>query len=122
MNEKNPGLTIEGFVRGSYERIFDKEMDVRHHPLTSWSQADVSGSQQNFPTTKEHFIRTLNGLQHTLYHEGGQDDLLTDLSEFEMTAEAASTVTEMAEAISEARPMLDRAFERPANQESNPQA
>ncbi|HBO7832432.1 TPA: hypothetical protein L5A09_006580 [Pseudomonas aeruginosa] len=118
MNDMNPGLTIEGFVRGSYERIFDKQIEVRHHPLTNWAQADVSGGQHNFPATKEHVMRTLNGLQHALYHEGDKDDLLNELSEFESTALASSTVTELATAITEARPILDRAFERPGNQES----
>ncbi|MBC7198260.1 MAG: hypothetical protein H5U32_03325 [Pseudomonas balearica] len=45
-------------------------------------------------------------------------EYFTELSEFESNALAASTVIELADAISEARPLLDRAFERPGNQES----
>lgn len=53
MNEKNHGLIIEGFVQGSYNRMFDNKIEVRHHPLTGWAQATVSGSESNFAATKE---------------------------------------------------------------------
>lgn len=32
-NGKNHGLIIEGFVQGSYNRMFDNKIEVRHHPL-----------------------------------------------------------------------------------------
>ena len=83
MDEKNNGTIIEGFVRGAYGRMFDNPIQVQHHPLTSWAQATVSGSQSNFEDTKDNVIRTLKGVTHTLYHAGGNDELLNELSEFE---------------------------------------
>ncbi|MGN7496436.1 hypothetical protein [Pseudomonas lactis] len=113
MDEKNNGTIIEGFVRGAYGRMFDNPIQVQHHPLTSWAQATVSGSQGNFEDTKDNVIRTLKGVTHTLYHAGGNDELLNELSEFESCAEESKTLDELGSAISEARPVLDRAFARP---------
>lgn len=113
MEDRNSGLIIEGFVKDSYQRMFDKEIEARNHPLTSWSQATISNNQDNFDATKEHVLRTLDGLQHTLYHAGDNDGLLTELSRFEERAHASQTVIELADAITEARPILDQSFSRP---------
>ena len=113
MNDKNHGLIIEGFVQGSYNRMFDNKIEVRHHPLTGWAQATVSGSDGNFKTTKDNVLRTFEGVTHTLYKAGNNDALLTELSEFKARAEESESVVELGTAIDQARPVLDRAFTRP---------
>lgn len=112
-DEHNHGLIIEGFVQGSYSRMFDNKIEVRHHPLTGWAQATVSGSTSNFKVTKDHVLRTFAGVEHTLYHAGNNDDLLNDLSEFRSRAEMSESLEELGTAIEESRPVLDRAFARP---------
>jgi hypothetical protein len=112
MNDTNHGLVIEGFVQDSYNRMFENKIEVRHHPLTGWAQATVSGSQHNFEETKTNVLRTLEGVQHTLYHAGGNDGLLNELGGFQTRAEAAKTVDDLGVAIAESRPLLDRAFRR----------
>jgi len=112
MNEKNYGLIIEGFVRGSYARMFDNKIDVRHHPITDWANASISGSPGNFESTKEHVLRTFEGLTHTLYKAGGNDDLLTEFDNLREQLKESNSVGELGEAIDEARPILLRAYER----------
>ncbi|MFS2004155.1 hypothetical protein ACEN9F_11080 [Duganella sp. CT11-25] len=112
MSERNHGLIIEGFVQGSYNLIFENKIEVRHHPLTSWAQATVSGSQTGFQTTKDHVLRTLNGVQHTLHHVGGNDELLNELGEFEMRLQESQSVVDLGNTIDEASSILDRAFNR----------
>ncbi|NWC59487.1 MULTISPECIES: hypothetical protein [Pseudomonas] len=117
MNEKNHGLIIEGFVQGSYNRMFDNKIEVRHHPLTGWAQATVSGSESNFAATKDNVLRTFEGVTHTLYTAGNNDDLLNELSEFKARAEESESIVDLGIAIDEARPVLDRAFARPVPSE-----
>ncbi|WP_137162180.1 hypothetical protein [Pseudomonas asiatica] len=113
MDDRNNGLLIEGFVQGSYDRMFGAgKVEARHHPLTSWSQATVSGSESNFQDTHRDVKRTLEGLQNTLYKEGGNDELLTKLSAVEDRLSSASTVDELGTAIIDSRPVLDQAFGR----------
>lgn len=113
MQDKNNGLTIEGFVHGSYARMFDKSIDVRNHPLTTWAQATVSGNTDNFSVTKDNVLMALRGVQHTIYKEEGSDDLLNDLGEFEASLEASESLDQLADAIQEASPLLDQAFTNP---------
>lgn len=112
MYEKEYGTVIEGFVQRSYDRMFDNKIEVRHHPLTGWSQATISGNQSNFSETKSNVLRTLEGVQHTLYHERDKNEVLTELSEFQQRAESAESVDDLGVAIVESRSILDRAFNR----------
>ncbi|MBA1203595.1 MULTISPECIES: hypothetical protein [Pseudomonas] len=111
MDDRNNGLLIEGFVQGSYDRMFGAgKVEARHNPLTSWSQATLSNSEHNFQDTHREVKRTFEGLQHTLYKEGGNDELLTDLSAVQDRLTSATTVDELGTAIIESRPVLDQAF------------
>ena len=113
MDDRNNGLLIEGFVQGSYDRMFGAgKVEARHHPLTSWSQATVSGSQSNFQDTQRDVKRTVEELQSTLYKEGGNDELLTELSAVEERLTSATTVDELGTVIIESRPVLDQVFGR----------
>ncbi|AGN82349.1 MULTISPECIES: hypothetical protein [Pseudomonas] len=113
MDDRNNGLLIEGLVQGSYDRMFGPgKVEARHHPLTSWAQATVSGSESNFQDTHRDLLRTFEAVQSTLYKEGGNDELLTDLSAVENRLTGATTVDELGTAIIESRPVLDRVFGR----------
>jgi hypothetical protein len=112
MTDKDYGLIIEGFAQGCFSRMFDNEIDVRHHPLTSWSQSTVSGSQSNFQETRNNVLNTFHGVQHTLHNAGGNTELLDELGEVEVRLKQSTNVTELGNVISEARPVLDRAFNR----------
>ncbi|OAS07628.1 hypothetical protein AYO08_09805 [Pseudomonas putida] len=113
MDDRNNGALIEGFVQRSYDRMFGAgKVDARHNPLTNWSQATVSGSESQFKETHRELKRTFEGLQHTLYKEGGNDELLNELSAVEDRLASATTVDELGNAIIDSRPVLDQAFGR----------
>ncbi|MNJ78705.1 hypothetical protein D3C77_765240 [compost metagenome] len=57
-------------------------------------------------------LRTFEGMQNTLYKQGGNDELLTELAAVEERVKDASSVDELGDAISESKPVLDRAFRR----------
>lgn len=113
MDNRNNGVLIESFVQGSYDRMFGAgKVEARHNPLTNWSQATVSGSESHFEETHREVKRTFEGLQHTLYKEGGNDELLNELSAVEDRLAGATTVDDLGTAIRESRAVLDQAFGR----------
>lgn len=110
MEKRNNGLLIEGFTQGCYNRMFTERNEVRNHPLTSWCQATVSGSPNNFASTKEHVRRTLGGLQYTLMNDGCDENLLTNLNYLQDQIAESSSLDQLADAISEKLDTLNRAF------------
>lgn len=110
MEERNIGLLIEGFTQGCYNRMFSERNEVRHHPLTNWCQATVSGSPNNFVSTKDHVKRTLEGLQHTLMNDCCDENLLTDLSYLQDQIAESSSLDQVADAISQKWDTLNLAF------------
>lgn len=110
-DETNPGLAIEGFAVAAKNRVFGSSID-RHHPEVTWAAADVARSEDNFPETKQHVQRALSSLQHTLYHEKTNDDLLNELSGLTDQVESAASPTELSEVIVEWRPILNRAYQK----------
>lgn len=109
--DTNPGLVIEGFAVAAKNRVFGSSID-RHHPEVTWASADVTSREDNFPETKQHVQRALSSLQHTLYHEKTNDDLLNELSGFTDQVESAASPMELSDVISEWRPILDRAYQK----------
>ncbi len=111
MIDRNHGIIIEGFVQVSYNFIFGKDkIEVRHSPLTSWSQATVSGCQSNFETTKGNVINVFKAVQQTLHKADGNDDLLNEFGNLESCLQETQDVTELGNLIAEARPILDKAL------------
>lgn len=112
MSDKNDGLTIEGFVQRAYNRMFANTIEVRHHPLTAWAQATVSGSDTNFAETRANVLTVLGGIQHALHKANveGNVEVLNDLGDFEARLREAENVQELGETIREADSLLDRAL------------
>lgn len=110
MEERNNGLLIEGFTQGCYNRMFTERFEVRNNPLTSWCQATVSGSPNNFTATKDHVTRTLGGLQNTLVEDCCDENLLTDLNYLQHQIAESPSIDQLADAISQKWDTLNLAF------------
>lgn len=114
MTTDTPGSAIEGFVRGAYRTMFAQEMDVQHHPLTSWAQATVSRENSAIETTKANLSTCIKGVLHTR-HRQNQDDYAEELVALEDQILAASNTQEIAVLILDARPVLDEVFLTPTD-------
>jgi len=112
MDDNNYGPTIVGFTLGAYRTMFDVEIDVYNHPLTSWAQATVSREQHNFDETKKQTLTLLNGVHHTLYKQE-KDEHLEELVALEKRLEATTSITALGQEIREASDLLDKAFAQP---------
>ena len=110
MNDNNIGLDVEKFVQRAYDRMFDNKIEVRHHPVTSWAQATVSGSDAFFSITKANVITTIQGVQHTLAHANaaGNENMLNDLGNFETRLRDAKDVHELGDVIHDVNTLLDQ--------------
>jgi hypothetical protein len=111
MEDKNPGLVIEGFAIAAKNRALGINID-RHHPEVGWAAADVAKSEDNYADTKKDVQRTINSLTHALYHERTHDALLTELSGFSEQVEKAQNPVQLSDVITDWRPVLDRALDK----------
>lgn len=109
MDDTNQGPTIAGFAKGAYRTMFDVEIDVHQHPMTSWAQSTISREQRNFEETKKQTLTLLNGVQHTLDKQK-KDEHLNELAELEERLTETTTITQLGQEIRDAEELLGKAF------------
>jgi hypothetical protein len=107
MQEINSGLVFEGFVQRVYARIFDKNIEVRHFPITAWCQATVSGEQRNFTKTRDEIVVLIQTVLQAFYNEKKAENIIVNWSYLEASVKNTKSVDELGKVIFEALPMID---------------
>lgn len=104
MNYSNNGLPIEAFAVNALNIVTDNNFD-RHHPLSEWASADVSGSATNFTDTKSRVTTLVNALTDKIYKNDdygqGKENALINMEEISKKVASSSNPAELAQVLNE---------------------